>query len=140
MMRLRTGAFPAALMLLISTPASITVALADSATSQDLSRGFLKFSEQGGPALYANVCQGCHMADGKGAAGAGRYPSLAADPKLEAAGYPLALVLHGHGAMPPIGEMMNDVQVADVVNYVRTHFGNRFPGTVTKEEVAAARR
>ena len=26
--------------------------------------------------------------------------------------------------MPPVGDMMSDAQVADVVNYVRTHFGN----------------
>jgi mono/diheme cytochrome c family protein len=114
--------------------------LADSATSQDLSTGFTKFSEQGGPAIYANVCQGCHMADGKGAAGAGRYPSLAGNPKLEQAGYPVALVVHGQGAMPPVGQMMNDAQVAAVVNYVRTHFGNRFGGTVTEQDVAAARQ
>ena len=29
--------------------------------------------------------------------------------------------------MPPIGGMMSDAQVADVVNYVRTHFGNAYP-------------
>ena len=30
--------------------------------------------------------------------------------------------------MPPLGQMMSDQQVADVVNYVRTHFGNSYPG------------
>ncbi len=28
--------------------------------------------------------------------------------------------------MPPVGSMMSDEQVADVVNYVRTHFGNSY--------------
>jgi mono/diheme cytochrome c family protein len=112
---------------------------ADSATTQDLSRGYAKFGEQAGQALYANVCQGCHMPDGKGAAGAGRYPSLAGDPKLEQAGYPLALVVHGQGAMPPVGQMMDDAQVAAVVNYVRTHFGNRFTDAVTPGDAASAR-
>ena len=28
--------------------------------------------------------------------------------------------------MPPFGEMMSDDQVAAVVNYVRTHFGNKY--------------
>jgi mono/diheme cytochrome c family protein len=42
--------------------------------------------------------------------------------------------------MPPLGSMMSDVQVADVVNYVRTHFGNAYPGAVSAADVAAARR
>jgi mono/diheme cytochrome c family protein len=42
--------------------------------------------------------------------------------------------------MPPLGEMMSDAQVADVINYVRTHFGNSYPGAVSAAEVAAARR
>ena len=104
-----------------------------------MSKGYAKFSEQGGQALYANVCQACHMADGKGAAGAGRYPSLVADPKLEVSGYAVALVVNGQGAMPPVGRMMDDAQVAAVVNYVRTHFGNRFTDAVTKDDVKAAR-
>jgi mono/diheme cytochrome c family protein len=36
--------------------------------------------------------------------------------------------------------MMNDAQVAAVVNYVRTHFGNRFGGTATEQDVATARQ
>jgi mono/diheme cytochrome c family protein len=42
--------------------------------------------------------------------------------------------------MPPFGAMMNDEQVAAVVNYVRTHFGNRYLDTVTAEDVRAVRR
>lgn len=99
-----------------------------------------KFGEQTGAALYANVCQACHMADGKGAGGAGRYPALAANEKLAAAGYPLTLVLHGQGAMPPVGRMMTDAQVADVVNYVRTHFGNNYADAVTPADVAGLRK
>ena len=42
--------------------------------------------------------------------------------------------------MPPVGGMMTDAQVADVVNYVRTHFGNAYPGAVSAADVSAARR
>ena len=35
---------------------------------------------------------------------------------------------------------MSDEQVADVVNYVRTHFGNSYPDAVSAADVAAARR
>jgi mono/diheme cytochrome c family protein len=41
--------------------------------------------------------------------------------------------------MPPIGGMMTDQQVADVVNYVRTHFGNKFKDAVTVADVKAMR-
>jgi mono/diheme cytochrome c family protein len=41
--------------------------------------------------------------------------------------------------MPPVGAMMSDDQVAAVVNYVRTHFGNQYQGTVTAEDVKRVR-
>ena len=42
--------------------------------------------------------------------------------------------------MPPVGRMMSDKQVADVVNYVRTHFGNSYEADVSAAQVSAARR
>ena len=42
--------------------------------------------------------------------------------------------------MPPLGRMMSDEQVADVVNYVRTHFGNSYTDAVSPSQAAAARR
>jgi len=98
------------------------------------------FAERTGETLYAGICQGCHMANGQGAAGAGRYPALANDPKLEASGYPLTMVLHGHNGMPPVGKMMSDAQVAQVVNYIRTHFGNKYTDAVKPEDVKALRQ
>ncbi|WP_374651574.1 cytochrome c [Rhizorhabdus sp.] len=41
--------------------------------------------------------------------------------------------------MPALGRMMTDEQVAEVVNYVRTHFGNSYVDRVTAEEVKAVR-
>jgi cytochrome c5 len=103
------------------------------------SSGF-RFVEMSGEELYNNVCRGCHMGDAGGAAGAGSYPSLAANPNLESPGYPITLVVHGRRAMPPFGGMMSDAQVAAVVNYVRTHFGNNYRDTVTAQDVSEARR
>ena len=103
-------------------------ALAQNATNSSpestLSAGF-KFAGKSGQELYASVCQGCHMPDGKGATGAGAYPSI---------------VVKGKRAMPPLGDMMNDDQVAAVVNYVRTHFSNNYRDAVTPADVKAARR
>ena len=47
--------------------------------------------------------------------------------------------LDGLRGMPPLGRMMSDEQVADVVNYVRTHFGNSYADPLSAAEVAAAR-
>lgn len=98
-----------------------------------------KFGETSGEAMYRNVCAACHMADAKGAEGAGMYPALASNPKLEASGYVLSVLMQGLNGMPALGTMMTDQQAADVTNYVRTHFGNRYKDRATAEEAKAAR-
>jgi mono/diheme cytochrome c family protein len=103
------------------------------------SSGF-KFSETSGETLYTNVCQACHMPDGKGATGAGTYPALAGNQNLAAARFPVTVVLHGLRGMPPVGYFMTDDQVAAVVNYARTHFGNNYSDAVTAGDVKAVRQ
>jgi mono/diheme cytochrome c family protein len=109
------------------------------ASTPALSAG-LKFVEMSGEELFANVCRGCHMSDGKGAAGAGTYPSLAGNRNLEASGYPVHVVVNGQRGMPPFGAMMSDDQVAAVVNYLRTHFDNNYQDAVTAEDAKIVRR
>lgn len=98
-----------------------------------------KFTEETGQALYANICAACHMDQGQGAVGAGKYPALAKNANLEAGGYPIYVILHGLKGMPPVGQMMSDDQVAAVVNYVRTNFGNNYEDKVSAEDVAGSR-
>src|ERR1700759_2263762 len=118
-----------------------SAAIADGA--QDIGAGAMNrggpFSFQGGQAIFTNVCQGCHMPQAQGAVGAGMYPALAKDDKLETAGYPVAIVTHGQKAMPAFGPLLNDQQIADVVNYVRTNFGNKYKDKVKPEDVKAQR-
>jgi mono/diheme cytochrome c family protein len=109
------------------------------ASAPPLSTGF-RFAEMSGETLFARVCQGCHMADARGATGAGTYPSLAGNGNLESSGYPVEIVVNGQRGMPPLGWMMSDDQVAAVVNYLRTHFGNSYKDTVTATDVKSARR
>lgn len=98
------------------------------------------FSEPDGEKLYRRVCAGCHMPDAKGVStGAGFYPALAGNKKLIASAYPVYVVTHGMNGMPPVGQMMTDQQVADVVNYVRSNFGNRYRDKVKAADVKAAR-
>lgn len=92
-----------------------------------------------GEQIYTHICQGCHMPDGRGAVGAGHYPTLASNPKLASSAYPVAMILNGRGAMPTFGFMLSDEQVADVVNYVRTHFGNAYADALKPEDVKAFR-
>jgi mono/diheme cytochrome c family protein len=97
------------------------------------------FTEQDGEALYHASCQACHMAHGEGASGAGRYPPLAGNPRLGSAAYLIHNVLHGRNGMPAFAGYMSDQQVAAVVNYTRSHFGNRYPDTVTADDVRKLR-
>jgi mono/diheme cytochrome c family protein len=101
-----------------------------------------------GRQIYEHICQGCHMADGAGAVGAGRYPALAKDPTLASRQYMALTLLMGRRNMPAFGEkhalgfggppvMLTDAQIAAVTNYVRTSFGNHYTDSITAAEVAA---
>jgi mono/diheme cytochrome c family protein len=126
-----------ALLMRAATVSAQAVAQ-DSARTFTISPGY-RFTEKSGEALYNATCAGCHMPDGKGAQGAGHYPALADNPAVEAVPYIIGNVLHGRKAMPSFGDAMNDDQVAAVVNYTRTHFGNRFAGSVTPSQVRSLR-
>jgi mono/diheme cytochrome c family protein len=101
-----------------------------------------------GADIYTHICQGCHMAQGQGAVGAGHYPQLAGDPALVSWQYVALTVLNGKNGMPafglPVSQVwkirsahLSDAQVAAVVNYVRSHFGNKSKATTTADQVAA---
>lgn len=98
-----------------------------------------RFSEPDGEKLYRRVCAACHMPDAQGATGAGNYPALASNPKLASGAYPAFVVVNGLNGMPQFASMMTDKQIADVVNYIRTHFGNAYSRPITEAEVAALR-
>jgi mono/diheme cytochrome c family protein/predicted esterase len=100
----------------------------------------------GGEDIYSHICQGCHMPQGQGASGAGHYPKLAGDPALVSWEFVAATVLGGRNGMPSFGlpsdgqadrfaVQLNDQQIADVVNYVRSHFGNNYKDKVTAAQV-----
>ena len=104
-----------------------------------------------GRQIYERICQGCHMADGRGAAGAGRYPALAKDLALSSRQYMAMTILAGRRNMPAFGAkhaigfggppmVLNETQIAAVINYVRTHFENHYKDSITAAEVAAIDR
>jgi mono/diheme cytochrome c family protein len=98
-----------------------------------------RYLERNGEAVFKDICAACHMPDGSGATGAARYPALKANTKLAAAAYPVFMVVNGKGAMPSFARTLTDEQIAGVVNYVRTHFGNDYKDAVAPAEVKSAR-
>ncbi len=99
-----------------------------------------RYMPKDGAVLYRTSCQACHMAQGEGAAGAGAYPALAKNVKLRTARYPVFVVTNGQKGMPPFGPMMDDDQIAAVVNYIRTGLGNDYKDVVTAADVKAIRK
>jgi mono/diheme cytochrome c family protein len=80
-----------------------------------------------------------HMADAKGASGAGTFPALASNPNLKVATYPITVVLYGKAGMPWFNGVLTPEEIAAVVGYVRTHFGNNYAEPVTTEDVTKLR-
>jgi mono/diheme cytochrome c family protein len=101
-----------------------------------------------GQKIYEEVCQGCHMSSAHGADGAGHYPALAEDGTLASKQYMALTLLMGRRNMPAFGAKhaigfggppatLTDEQIAAVVNYVRSHFGNHYTDLITAAEVRA---
>jgi mono/diheme cytochrome c family protein len=88
-----------------------------------------------GGQLYEQICQACHMADARGDSQAGTIPALAGNPKLKDRRYPVDVVVRGRGGMPPFAGMLTKEQIAAVVNYVRTNFGNQYKDMVTMADI-----
>ncbi len=122
------------------TAAGLALGLASIAGAAFAQGGFGGgYSEQTGEAIYKGVCQGCHMPNAKGAVGAGAYPALAGDKRLASSAYPALVVLRGQKAMPAFGGSFSDEQIANVVNYVRSNFGNTYTDALTPATVQALR-
>lgn len=86
-----------------------------------------------GQQVFETVCQACHLPGGAG--DPATYPPLAGNPRLEDGGYPAYVVLNGLKAMPAFAAMLQDREVANVVNYVRANFGNNYRKPISEQEV-----
>lgn len=97
--------------------------------------GFITFN---GKKLYNDSCAGCHMQKGEGAIGAGYYPPLANNSKMQSKYYIISILINGLRGMPSFHSMMNDRQIAAVTQYVHSNLNN-FTDTVTVANVAQLR-
>jgi cytochrome c553 len=106
---------------------------------------------QDGGQLYTTYCSACHGSDGRGAS-EGQFPPLAGSPWLH--GTPeraIKAILHGlqgpvevdgttyNLAMPPQGAVLSDDQLAAILSFVRSSWGNE-AGRVEPSTVAKVRR
>lgn len=101
-----------------------------------------------GPQLYASNCGGCHGAAGMGVPGA--FPPMAGDPVVNAKdpAEHIAAVLHGvqgkviagkpYVSPMPAFSRLSDAEIAAIVDYQRTSWGNNAP-VITPDAVKAAR-
>jgi mono/diheme cytochrome c family protein len=102
-----------------------------------------------GKQVYATTCAACHQATGEGVPGV--FPPLAGSEWVTGDEGKLArIILHGvtgpievagetfNGMMPPWGGTMKDADIAAVITYVRSAWGNK-AAPVTAAAVASIR-
>ncbi|OYX33785.1 MAG: hypothetical protein B7Y99_06720 [Caulobacterales bacterium 32-69-10] len=89
-----------------------------------------------GESMFKDNCAACHQPDGKGVAGA--FPALAGNsfvqgPPKDVAG----VVLNGRGGMPSFRGELSRAQIAQILTYVRSAWGNAAPAIDTATVEAA---
>ncbi len=90
-----------------------------------------------GKALFAKNCAACHQASGRGIPGA--FPALAASPLVQGPAAEVATVLlKGRGGMPDFSGSLGDRDIALVLSYVRSSWGNQ-AAPLQEADVAALR-
>jgi mono/diheme cytochrome c family protein len=87
----------------------------------------LRAQEMDGKALFLKNCAACHQPTGKGIPGA--FPALAGSKFVQGKGTEVASVLlKGRGGMPDFSESLSDRDIATVLTFVRTNWGNKADG------------
>jgi mono/diheme cytochrome c family protein len=107
-------------------------------------------SAQRGQKIYAQTCLTCHQADASGVPG--MTPPLQKSPYVQGPSVKLiGIVLNGlndgveiegesyTNPMPPFNAVLKDQEIADVLTYLRSHFGNK-AGPVTITQVTKIRQ
>lgn len=90
-----------------------------------------------GQELYMEACAACHQPAGEGFVGA--YPPLSGN-AFVAAQDPapvIQVIITGRGGMPGFYEMLSEQEVALIVSYIRTAWGNQ-GSLVSEQDVTAA--
>ncbi|MBV7538356.1 cytochrome c [Duganella sp. sic0402] len=90
-----------------------------------------------GKALFMKNCAACHQPTGKGIPGA--FPALANSKFVQGQGNEVASVLlKGRGGMPDFSESLSDSEIATVLTFVRSSWGNKANG-LSEADIGALR-
>lgn len=90
-----------------------------------------------GKTLFAKNCAACHQANGRGIPGA--FPALVASPvAIGPADAVAEVLLKGRGGMPDFSTSLDDADIAAVLTYARSSWGNHAP-PITGAEVTLRR-
>lgn len=90
-----------------------------------------------GKTLYAKNCAACHQANGRGIPGA--FPALVASPVVTGPPDAVAdVLLQGRGGMPDFSGSLDDADIAAVLSYARSNWGNHAP-PIAKAGIEARR-
>ena len=89
-----------------------------------------------GQSLYNDNCSACHQRSGVGIKGA--FPALIGG-KMVTGPLPALIptVLNGRGGMPAFKSDLSDAQMALVLSYIRSSWGNRAPAVTTAQVIQA---
>jgi mono/diheme cytochrome c family protein len=113
--------------LLTTTLIAAALLRAHGATAQELD----------GKVLFTKNCAACHQASGKGIPGA--FPALAGNGFVQGPpGEVATVLLKGRGGMPDFSNSLDDAEIAQVLSYVRSSWGNG-AAPLRADEVAAQR-
>ncbi len=94
------------------------------ALTASLSIAAPSLADPAGAQVFSDSCAACHQAEGQGVPGA--FPALAGDTFVQGAPDQAAgVVLHGRGGMPSFANDLSDDQIAQVLTYVRSSWGNK---------------
>lgn len=112
--------------------AMVVVALFAAAASSPL-----RAQEVDGKALFLKNCAACHQPTGKGIPGA--FPALAGSKFVQGKGAEVASVLlKGRGGMPDFSDSLSDRDIATVLTFVRSSWGNKADG-LSEADIGALR-
>ena len=139
----------AILTLGLVTAASIGMLRFSSVAEARVSNHVDKQQGPDGKAVYGTTCAACHQATGDGVSGV--YPPLAGSEWVNGDEAKIArIVLHGltgpvevagetySGMMPPWGGVLKDPELAAVLTYIRSSWGNKAT-PVTAAKIASIR-
>jgi len=102
-----------------------------------------------GKEVYIQYCQNCHMENGEGLEGV--YPPVAKTNYLKNTKKIIEVILKGqfgevtvngkkYNTDMPAQDYLTDEQIVDVLTYIRSNWGNKYPAVTTAQVMAERKK